>query len=259
VRPDPYAWTTHPEATASLALLVGAYAWALRRYPAEPWRVRCFLLGALLLLATAVTPLDSLSYHVLIAHLLQNVILAEWAPALLVLAIPAALAAALARVRPVRLLTRPVVALPLWLATYFLWHLPPAYDAALEHAVLLHVEHVSYLAAGFLFWWPVLQDVPWRLPAGARAGYVFAAFVLAAPLGLLLLLLRTAVYSYYADAPGLWGMSALTDQQLAGIAMTGEQALVFFVVFGILFFRWLRDEEDRGAALDRMAPPRSLE
>jgi hypothetical protein len=54
-------------------------------------------------------------------------------------------------------------------------------------------------------------------------------------------------------------MSALTDQQLAGIAMTGEQALVFFVVFGILFFRWLRDEEDRGSALDRMAPPRSLE
>jgi putative membrane protein len=253
VRPDPYTWTTHPEATASLALLVAAYALALRRAPAPRWRVACFVLAATLLLATAVTPLDSLSYHLLLAHLLQNVILAEWAPALLVLAVPPALAAEVGRRGPLRLLTRPVVALPLWLATYLLWHLPPAYDTALEHAALLHLEHACYLAAGVLFWWPALRDEPWRLPAGARAGYVFAAFVLCAPLGLLLALLPDAVYSYYADAPGLWGLSPLTDQQLAGIAMTGEQALVFFVVFALLFFRWLREEEERAAAVERAA------
>jgi cytochrome c oxidase assembly factor CtaG len=251
VRPEPYTWSLHPEATAALALLVGAYAWALRRHPAERWRVACFGLGVLLLLATAVTPIDSLSYHVLVVHLLQNVILAEWAPALLVLAVPPALAAELTRIRAFRVLTQPFVALPLWIGTYVAWHLPAAYDTALEHAVLLHVEHVSYLAAGVLFWWPVFQDEPARLDAGVRAGYVFAAFALAAPIGLLLLLLRSPVYAFYADGPGLWGMSALTDQQLAGIAMTGEQALVFFAVFGILFFRWLQEEERRGEALDR--------
>lgn len=250
MRPDPYTWTAHPGATAAIAVLLGAYAVALRRYPADRWRVACFALGALLLLATAVTPLDSLSYHVLLAHLFQNVILAEWAPALLVLGVPPALAEELGRVRAFRVLTQPFVALPVWLATYVLWHLPPAYDTALEHAVLLHAEHASYLAAGVLLWWPVFQDSPWRLPTGARAGYVFAAFVFAAPLGLLLLLLRNPVYAFYEDGPGLWGMSALTDQQLAGIAMTGEQALVFFTVFALLFFRWLREEEQRGEALD---------
>ena len=253
MRPDPYTWTAHPEATAAIALLVGAYALALRRYAAEPWRIACLALGALLLLATAVTPIDSLSYHVLLVHLLQNVILAEWAPALLVLALPPALAAGLGRIGPVRVLTRPYAALPLWIATYALWHLPPAYDTALEHPALLHAEHASYLAAGVLFWWPVLQDAPHRLPAGVRAGYVFAAFVLSAPIGLLLLLLRNPVYDFYADGPGLWGMSALTDQQLAGIAMTGEQAVVFFAVFVLLFFRWLREEERAGEALDHAA------
>jgi cytochrome c oxidase assembly factor CtaG len=253
VRPDPYTWTAHPEATSSLALLVAAYAWALARAPAPRWRVACFALAALLLLATAVTPLDSLSYHVLLMHLLQNVILAEWAPALLVLSVPPALAAEVGRVPVLRLLTRPLVALPLWLATYFVWHLPPAYDTALEHWAILHAEHVSYLVAGVLFWWPVLRDEPWHLPTGVRAGYVFAGFVLCAPLGLLLALLPDAVYSYYADAPGLWGLSPLTDQQLAGITMTGEQALVFFTVFALLFFRWLREEEERADALERAA------
>jgi cytochrome c oxidase assembly factor CtaG len=251
VRPDPYAWTTHLEATASLVLLVALYAWALRRAPTPRWRVACFLAAVALLLADAVTPIDALSYHVLLVHLLQNVILAEWAPALLVLAVPPALAADVGRLPALRFLTRPLVALPLWLATYFLWHLPPAYDAALEHPALLHAEHVSYLVAGTLFWWPALRDEPWHLPTGARAAYVFAGFVLCAPLGLLLALLPEPVYSWYADGPGLWGMSALTDQQLAGIAMTGEQALVFFAVFAVLFFRWLRDEEERAAAFER--------
>src|SRR4029078_1011878 len=126
-------------------LLVAGYAWTLRRYPAARWRVTCFLLAALLLLVTAVTPIDSLSYHLLLVHLLQNVILAEWAPALLVLSIPPTLAAAAGRIPALRLLTRPLVALPLWLGTYFAWHIPAAYDAALRSYGLIHLEHVCYL------------------------------------------------------------------------------------------------------------------
>jgi putative membrane protein len=190
-----------------------------------------------------VTPLDGLTYHVLAAHLLQNVVLAEWAPALLVLAVPPALAARLARVPAVRWLTRPVVALPLWLATYFAWHVPAAYDAALRSAALIHLEHASYLVAGCLFWWPVLQDEPWRLPSAARAFYLFAAFLLGSPLGLLLALLPDAIYDFYADGPGLWGLSPLADQQLAGATMAIEQAVVFFAAFTYFFLRFLREEE----------------
>jgi putative membrane protein len=242
--PDPYAWSIHPEATIATAGLALAYFLAVRRRPPSRGRIAAFAGGIALLAATAITPLDALSFHLLSAHLLQNVVLAEWAPALLVLGIPPYLAARISRNRAMRTLTYPPIALSIWLLTYFLWHLPWAYDAALEHpAVLLHLEHVCYVAAGCVFWWPVLHDEPRDLGDAARAGYVFVAFVLASPLGLLLALVPTPIYDYYDDGTELWGLSPLTDQQIAGVTMAGEQGIVFFAVFTYLFFRFLARED----------------
>jgi putative membrane protein len=225
---------------------------AVRGQRVERWRAAAFGAACLLLLATAVTPLDALTYHLLSAHLFQNVVLAEWAPALLVLGLPPALAARIGGIAAVRLLTRPPVALALWLATYFLWHLPALYDAALEHSGLLHLEHVCYVAAGTLLWWPVLQDAPHHLSNAARALYVFVAFVLASPIGLLLALLPEPVYDWYVDGGGLWGLSPHADQQIAGVAMSVEQAVVFFAVFAVFFFRFLADEEAEGRQAGKM-------
>jgi cytochrome c oxidase assembly factor CtaG len=148
----------------------------------------------------------------------------------------------------VRALTHPVIALPLWLVTYAVWHLPFAYDAALRHqSSLLHLEHATYFAAGLLFWWPVLQAAPHRLSFGARAVYVFAAFVLASPLGIVLSLLSEPAYSFYAEAPDVWGLSDLADQQIAGITMSVEQAVAFFCVAAFFVLRHLRAEEAREA------------
>jgi cytochrome c oxidase assembly factor CtaG len=216
---------------------------AVRGHHLERWRVASFAGGCILLVATAVTPLDALTYHLLSAHLLQNVVLAEWAPALLVLGLPPALAAQIGEIKPLRLLTRPPVALALWLITYYVWHVPAAYDAALEHPALLHLEHACYLAAGVLLWWPVLQDAPHRLSSAGRALYLFVAFVLASPIGLLLALLPEPAYDWYVEGGGLWGLSPHADQQLAGVTMSVEQAVVFFAVFAIFFFRFLAEEE----------------
>jgi len=212
-----------------------------------------FYSGCALLLATAVTPLDALSYHLLSAHLLQNVALAEWAPALLVLGIPRAIAADVARLAIFRVVTRPPLALSLWLVTYYLWHLPPAYDTALEHPALLHLEHVCYLVAGSLLWWPVFQDVPHRLSSAGRALYLFVAFVLASPIGLLLALLPDPAYDWYVQGGGLWGLTPETDQQIAGVTMSVEQAVVFFAVFAVFFFRFLAEEEAQPEKMGRSA------
>ena len=197
----------------------------------------------MLLVVAAVTPLDALTYHLLSAHLLQNVVLAEWAPALLVLGIPPALAAQLGRLPGARVLTFAPIALGLWLLTYFAWHLPAAYDVALENQALLHLEHVCYLAAGCLLWWPVFQDVPHRLSSAVRALYLFVAFVLASPIGLLLALLPEPVYDWYIEGDRLWDLSAHVDQQIAGVTMSVEQAIVFFAIFAVFFFRFLAEEE----------------
>jgi cytochrome c oxidase assembly factor CtaG len=209
----------------------------------RPRGARLLALAAALALifAAFATRLQPLAVHTFLwAHLLQNVALAEWAPALLVLAIPPAAA--------VRMhdfpLFRPLVALPLWIATYFLWHVPWAYDGALHHPhSLLHVEHVSYLLAGICVWWPVIHD---RYSAGAKAAYLFAAFVLASPLGLVLALIPRPVYAVYAHAPRTWGPSPRGDQQLAGVTMAVEQAIVFFSVFAVYLLRFLREEQLEG-------------
>jgi putative membrane protein len=242
---DPYRWGWDAEAVVLVPALSVGYLLALRRFPAPPWRIASFFAGQVLLLAVFATPVETMAMEFLLsAHLLQNVVIAEWAPALFVLGLPPALAASIGRLPGARLLTSPLVALPIWLLTYFLWHLPAAYDAALRHpSTLLHAEHLCYLAAGCLLWWPVLQDSPWRLRTATRAAYLFAAFVFASPLGLLLALLPRAVYGFYEQAPRIWGLSPLTDQQIAGLTMAAEQAVVFFAVFTVYFLRFLREEE----------------
>jgi cytochrome c oxidase assembly factor CtaG len=222
------------------ALAVGLVL-AARRGPLSRPRVAAGTLGVALVFGAFVTKLEPLANHTFLwAHLLQNVVLAEWAPALLVLAIPSRLAERAAGF----LLFRPLVALPLWLAVYYTWHLPWIYDAALRHPhSLLHLEHLSYLAAGVCVWWPVVHG---RSSAGAKAAYLFAAFVLASPLGLLLALIPRAIYTFYLHAPRTWGPGPLADQQIAGVTMAAEEALVFFGVFAAYLLRFLADEQASG-------------
>ena len=242
--PSPADWQPAWEELTFAAALAAGYLAAVRRVPAAPARRAAFLAACLLVGAVTLSPLATIALHYqLWAHLVQNVALAEWAPALAVLGIPSALAAALTRARLLRRLTHPLVALPAWLAAYGLWHVPALYEAALRHRALLDLEHVTYFAAGCLLWWPVFQHEPRRLPPGAKSAYLFAAFVFASPLGLLLALLPSPVYGFYERAPRLWGLDALTDQQIAGVAMAVSEAVVFFGVFAWFFVRFLAEEE----------------
>ena len=232
---DPYAWSWNPEALVVVPAMTIAYLLALRRYPAPAWRIACFLGAMLLLLAVTVTPVDTIALRYLLSvHLLQNVVLAEWAPALAVLGIPPALAALAPRV--------PLVpALALWLLNYGVWHLPWVYDAALRHPhSLLHLEHALYFVTGVLLWWPVVHG---RHSSGVKAAYLFAAFLLASPIGLVLALVPEPLYEFYADGPGLWGLSPLTDQEIAGVAMSVAEAIVFFAAFAFFFARFFAEED----------------
>lgn len=250
---DALRWNLHPDGLFVVAALAAAYAIGVRGEVVSRRRLACFGGGLLLLLAAHVTPLAALATTSLLsAHLLQNVILAEWAPALVVLGVPAGLATRLGRLPAARFLTHPAVGLPLWLATYVAWHVPAVYDAALRHqSTLLQLEHASYFATGVLFWWSVFQATPHRLSSGAKASYLFAAFVLASPLGILLSLLSRPIYEFYVEAPGMWGLSDLADQQIAGVTMSVEEAAVFFCLCAYYAVRFLREEESRELLRER--------
>ena len=222
------------EAVVVVPLLALGYAWLAHRHHPERRQVACAAAALLLIFLSFFTELQQLATHTFLwAHLLQNVVLAEWAPALLVLAIPPSVAR--------RLRIPMALALPGWLATYAVWHLPWIYDYALHHQhSLLHVEHLTYLVAGLGLWWPIVRGPE---PAGAKAAYVFGAFVLASPIGLLLALIPRAIYSFYVHAPRTSGPGPLEDQQIAGITMAFEQAAVFFGVFTLFLLRFLREEQ----------------
>jgi len=242
---DPHSWSLHWDVLLAIGVLAGAYLWSQRRWPSDTIRRVAFDVAVILLLTVYITPLHTIAVHYLLSvHLLQNVVTAEWAPGLVVFALPSSLARDVRRFRVVRVLTHPLVALPLWLATYFVWHVPPIYDAALERSGwLLDLEHLTYFLAGVLMWWPVAHG---RYSDGVKALYLFAAFVLAAPLGLLLALLPRPIYDFYKDAPQLWGLSDKTDQEIAGVTMAVEQAVVFFAVFAYFLLRFLRTEHIAG-------------
>src|SRR3954452_1405520 len=229
------------------ALAIGV-ALGYRSGPHSRPRLAAGVLGVGLVFFAFATQLEPLANHTFLwAHLLQNVVLAEWAPVLLVLAIPPRLAHRAAGCP----LFRPLVALPLWLVAYYTWHLPWIYDTALRHPhSLLHVEHLTYLAAGICVWWPVVHG---RYSAGAKAAYLFAAFVLASPLGLLLALIPRAIYPFYVHAPRAWGPGPLADQQIAGVTMAAEEAIVFFGAFTAYLLRFLGDEQASGIAPSRRA------
>jgi cytochrome c oxidase assembly factor CtaG len=231
------------EAVAYVPLVALVYATVVRPRGS---RAAAATAGLVLVFAAFVTELQPLATHTFLwAHLLQNVVLAEWAPALLVLAVPPVQA------RRIRIPMIP--ALATWLVTYYGWHLPWVYDFALRHPhSLLHVEHATYLLAGLALWWPVVHGTG---SSGTKALYMFGAFVLASPIGLVLALIQRPIYSFYAHAPRTWGPRPLADQQIAGVTMALEEAAVFFAAFAFYLTRFFQEEQhaphELRAALDR--------
>lgn len=241
--PSPWSFETAPGEIAMVAGLVVLGVLVFRACPASRARRTAFVAGILVAAAVLLTPVSTVALHYLLAaHLFQNVALAEWVPLLLVLGVAPPLAERLGENPVVRRLTHPLVALPLWLLTYAVWHVPAAYEAALRNHALLQLEHLAYLATGLLLWWPVVHDAPHRLGNAHRAVYVFAAFLLASPLGLLLTFLPEPIYGFYEEAPRLWGLSPLADQQLAGVIMAASEAIVFFAAFAFFLSRFLDEE-----------------
>ena len=229
--------------------------WRLTRTVERPsaGRVFLFALGLLLIAGSLNSPLETIAVHyLLLMHLLQNVMVADWAPPLLVLGLTPAMRAAVAARggRWLAFLTRPRVALPLWLAIWYGVHLPAFYDYALRHPWLLNVEHALLIFAGLVFWWPVFSELPQRLSTAFRLVYLGGAYIASAFLSLALIFSASAFYGFYEAAPRLWGLSADKDQNLGGILMNGEQMAVFFVALSYFLLRLLSEEEEAQRALE---------
>jgi len=260
-------WFADPAVLAPLALLAVVYVRRFRQAGEEShgrgasWLHALAFGGALLaLLGALVTPVDGLGEDYLFsAHMLQHVLLGDIAPLLLLLSLSRVILRPLTRrlmrvERALGPLAGPVPAIAVWLGTMYLWHIPAIYDAAVEHPLLHALEHLSFFAAGIALWWPLVQPIPMRraLTGLEPLGYIAAAKGGLAALGLFLAWSSTAHYPWYEDAPRIWGLSAVEDQNVAGVIMMVEQSLTLVLVMVWVFVRMLARSEQEELRRERL-------
>jgi cytochrome c oxidase assembly factor CtaG len=227
----------------ALAAVAVLFYWRSARGESVPrWRIVAFGSGLFLIAASLNSPLETIaSQYLLLIHLLQNALIADVAPLLVVLGLTPLMREALARRGLGRLRARWI--LPLWLGAWYLTHLAPFYDWALRTGWGLNLEHAILIAAGLLFWWPIVSG---RLSPPAGLGYLAVAFIGSSFLGLAYIFSSSPFYSFYEHAPRLWGLSPTRDQNLGGILMNGEQTLVFLLAIGWFVVRLLDEEHAAG-------------
>lgn len=268
-------WSFEPGAVAAILLAASWYAAGVRRvwrragrgHGVAHWQATCFAGGVAALVVALVSPIDALSDELFAAHMLQHLILVTIAPALLVLggpqiatvwALPRTLRRAIARwwlhARRMRRAWRFVgtswIAVVIHAVTLWTWHLPGPYRAALEHPGLHAVEHMTFLGTALLVAWAIVH------PRGQRRGgyaigilCLFATAMQSGALGAMLTFARAPWYGLQESGAARFGLTALEDQQLAGLIMWVPGGLLYIVGAAALFVAWV--EGGRGVrALD---------
>ncbi len=248
-----------PPVIASVAYLV-LYTRRLRtlareRRPVPSWRVSCFVLGVALFLGVQIGPADNLADSLLVAHMAQHLVIGDIASLLIVLGLTGPVLQPLLHIRatrPIRVLATPMVALVLWAVNLYAWHIPFFYQAAINHDLVHSLEHASFLWFGALLWLALIGPLPkpqWFQGWGALA-YVIAVRLLGTILANVLIWAQTVFYPVYHLRDASYGVSALSDQNLAGGLMMVEESLLTVILLAWLFFRFATRDEQRQELLD---------
>lgn len=235
--PTDFSW--EPAFIVLAVAAAGTYWWAARNARPSRWRLASFAAGLFLVAAPLNSPMETIAAkRLLLIHLVQNALIADIAPLLILVGLTQGMKAWLEVHGARRIRAR--WAILAWLVAWYGTHLAGFYNWALDTGWALNIEHAILIAGGLLFWWPLVAG---RLEAPAALAYLGAAFVASSFLGLAFIFSSHPFYSFYEHAPRLWGFSATRDQNLGGIAMNGEQTFVFLVAIGYYVSRLLTEEE----------------
>jgi len=209
----------------------------------------CFAGGMLVLWVASDWPMHGYDTVLFSVHMLQHLLYAFVAAPLLILGMPAWMLRRMLRppgVRTVfRAVTHPLVALVLFNGWMLLYHVPALVNLSVNSYVAHFLMHVIWVGVGLVVWWPVLSPLPEHphLPPIAQLGYIFGLTILPSIPASFLTFGVVPFYDVYIEAPRLFGLSVIDDQQLAGFIMKLGAGILLWASFGYLFFRWARTEE----------------
>lgn len=219
--------------------------------PVETREIVLFLLGSLAALIALGPPLDDWSHFFFSsAHMLQHLILILVSAPLWIAGVPAWVYRPLVRNRATNVVFRrllsPVPAFLIANMINVVWHTPVAYGAALDNELWHTTQHLMFVLAGVLLWWPLMSKVPeWpRLSPPLQAVYLFLQTI---PTGIIGAFLTYAgpLYPHYEEASVRpWGIDLQEDQTIAGLQMWVGMNAVFLVIITIVFMRWAVREEE---------------
>lgn len=254
-------YTPDPGVVDGVLALAVIYALAVgpgRRYlaPQESFdrrRAACFAAAVLVLLLAVATPIDHIGETYLFSvHMVQHILLTYILAPLVVISIPPWLADFLFRTeglgKVLRFFVHPVVSCATFSGVLIFWHFPAFYELALRDSLVHLLEHITFIWASILMYWPLLgaESTVRPMHNGLKLLYILAVSIGQLPLFGVLTFSSSVLYPTYAAAPRYYPeLSPLGDQILGGIIMKLVAAVYMFGGLVVYFYRWYSSEQTR--------------
>jgi putative membrane protein len=251
-------WHLHPSVWVILLGVQAGYLLCLRRFgrrhvepgdpPASGRQIGLFTAGVLTMWVAADWPIHDLSERFLYsAHMVQHVLLTLVAPPMLILGMPDWMLRGILRpVMPVaRVILRPFPALVTFNLVLVLTHWPLAVDLSVRSELFHFSAHAVLVGSALVMWWPVvspLAELP-RLSYPGQMLYLFLQSIVPTVPASFLTFGSQPLYHVYETFPRLWGISALTDQRVAGLIMKLVGGFILWGWIAVIFFKWYAREQ----------------
>jgi putative membrane protein len=257
-------WQTDPLSLVTLAIELALAVWYLvsvRRLAARgrhwaPARTACFCVGTVLIIIAVQSGLAAYDDQVFWVHVIQHLLLMNFAPILLALSAPMTLALQ-ASSRPtqmvllsilhnpvVEFITNPVLVVIAAYGTMLVYFLSPFYNFSLEHPLIHDLTHLHFLVSGCLFWWLVVGRDPsrWRMSYPAKLGFLAVGIPVNAILGVSLTGATVSIAPHF---------HSLGDTHVGGSVLWVVGELTSLVALGIVLYQWMQYEEREAVRADR--------
>ena len=253
-------WSIHPSTVIGLAALASLYIWRARSATSENilsgWRKLSFFSALLVIFGSLNGPIHDLSdTYLFSAHMVQHLLLTMLMPPLMILGVPGWMLRPLLRNRVIsrvaRRVTKPITCFVIFNLVIAVWHLPIFYNAAMDNHNIHILEHLMFMAAAVLMWWPITSQLP-ELPRLSYPGQMLYCFLMILPMSIVAIYISMAdqvLYPAYSAAPRVTSLSPLEDQLLGGLIMWVPGGVIFMIIMTVVFFRWAaRGEDDTASA-----------
>ncbi|MFN2495984.1 MAG: cytochrome c oxidase assembly protein [Pseudonocardiaceae bacterium] len=261
-------------------ILAGCYLAGVRRLRrrGDAWpvgRTVAWLCGCAVILIATSSGIGRYSMAMFSVHMVVHMLLSMLAPILLVLGGPVTLA--LRALPPagagnppgprewlqafthswiVRMMTHPLMALGMYIASFYVVYFTGLYDAAAPSHWAHLVMNLHFVLMGYAYYWLIvgIDPAPRRLPYLGKLGLLLAAMPFHAFFGISLMGTTTVIGGDFYRALALpFVPDLLADQRTAGAMAWAAGEIPMVVVLIALLVQWARADDRDARRFDRRA------